>query len=97
MPDPANLTTNTQLSWPRVPDTRVYELQILQPTGTDMLSSSDFVGRLLLSPDTNSTQLSADLINHLTPGTTYTWQVNALDQHGDLILQTAPKQFVFMP
>lgn len=95
--EPANLTTNTQLRWPRVADTRVYELQIHQSTGSEKLASSDFVGRLLLSPDTNSTQLSADLINHLNPGATYTWQVNALDQHGDLILQTAPKEFIFVP
>ena len=94
---PANLTATSKLRWPVIPDTRVYELQIHQLTGTDMLSSSDFVGRLLLPSTSTSTQLSADLINHLNPGTTYTWQVNALDQHGDLILQTAPQQFVFMP
>lgn len=95
--EPFKLNAESRLSWPAIRDTRVYELQIYKQNGKDMVSSSNFVGRLLLPSNTTATNLSPEMINHLTPGTEYTWQINALDQHGDLILQTAPRPFVFTP
>jgi len=94
---PATLTSSTQLSWPATGETVVYEVVLRQENGKENVTSSEFVGRLLVPAQNTSTTLSGPLLEHLKPGAVYQWQVNALDRHGDLIRQTPPARFVFMP
>ena len=94
---PASLSASTQLTWPATADTVVYELVLRQENGKESITSGEYVGRLLIPAPKTITALSAALLEQLKPGATYLWQVNALDQHGDLIRQTAPARFVFMP
>ena len=94
---PATLASSTQLTWPPTADAVVYELILRQENGKESITSGEYVGRLLIPAPKTGTQLSAALLEQLKPGVTYRWQVNALDQHGDLIRQTAPARFVFMP
>lgn len=94
---PATLSADTLLSWPAVNDTLVYELSLYQHSDKDSITSAEFVGRLLLTSQTIRTTLSPELLEQLKPGATYDWQVKALDRHGDLIQQTTPARFVFMP
>ena len=94
---PAALSASTQLSWPATADTVVYELVLRQENGKESLTSSEYMGRLLITAPKTSTTLSAELLEQLKPGTTYQWQISALDKHGDLIRQTAPARFIFMP
>ncbi|MGB1061512.1 MAG: hypothetical protein ACPGZU_15340, partial [Ketobacter sp.] len=94
---PATLSAGTQLSWPATADTIIYELVLRQENGKESLTSGDYVGRLLIAAPNTATALSPQLLDELKPGATYQWQVSALDRHGDLIRQTAPARFIFMP
>ncbi|MEE2730082.1 MAG: hypothetical protein VYA55_04630 [Pseudomonadota bacterium] len=94
---PASLSASTQLTWPATADTVVYELVLRQENGKESVTSGEYVGRLLIPAPRTGTVLSGALLEQLKPGATYLWQVNALDLHGDLIRQTAPARFVFMP
>lgn len=94
---PASLSGSTRLTWPATADTVVYELVLRQENGKESITSGEYVGRLLVTAPKTGATLSGALLEQLKPGATYLWQVNALDQHGDLIRQTAPARFVFMP
>ncbi|MAR90415.1 MAG: hypothetical protein SV765_19075 [Pseudomonadota bacterium] len=94
---PATLTGDTRLSWPATPETVVYELVLHEHSGKEAVTSSQFVGRLLIPAQQQSTTLSPQLMERLKPGSHYQWQVQALDRHGELIRATAPASFVFLP
>jgi len=94
---PATLTATTQLNWKATEGAVVYELTLTQHSGQASITSAEYIGRLLIPGQTHRTTLSPQLLDRLLPGNSYEWQVKALDKHGDLIHQTPPARFVFMP
>ena len=96
-PEITTLPASASFAWPATPGATVYELRLKQTTQKQMVHSSQFVARMLLPYDTQTTALSSEIVEHMHPGTEYEWQVFALDHHGDVIHQTQPQYFVFMP
>lgn len=96
-PEITTLPASASFAWPATPGATVYELRLKQTTQKQMVHSSQFVARMLLPYDTQTTVLSSEIVEHMHPGTEYEWQVFALDHHGDVIHQTQPQYFVFMP
>lgn len=96
-PDIQTLAANAIFNWQPVEGVVVYELQLQQSNGKSTLESGQYLARMLLAYDKTSAPLTNDIVELMHPGTQYQWQVSALNQHGELIQQTAPLFFVFMP
>lgn len=90
-PTSALLTETTELSWTEVPNTAVYQLQIFQPIEGNMA----FVGGMLLPSSTYTSTLAPSLMQKLTKGQSYHWQINALGTQGEQIGKSPAKPFVF--
>ncbi len=96
-PEVATLSAAAELHWQPIENATVYELQLRQVSANETIQSSKFVARMLIACDQTHTTFSNDILEIMLPGSKYQWQISALDQHGDLIRQTAPLYFIFMP
>jgi hypothetical protein len=97
LPEIGQLTANTPLSWNPVESTVVYEMLLSQPASKESVTSATLVGRMLIPGSRSSVTLTPTLVDQLHPGTTYSWKINALDIHGDLIQQSPVASFIFIP
>lgn len=95
-PDTHFVNKESTFSWPKVPDTQVYQLQILKKKEGNFMQTNNsltieeliFVKGMLLPPSINKTVLSNYVIHSLKRDKTYYWRISSYDSEGKLLAQS---------
>ena len=102
-PDTPFVNRESTFSWPKVPGTQIYQLQILKKKAINSNPSSKnltneelvFVRGMLLPSSVNETALSNYVISSLARNETYYWRISSYDLAGKLLAESklTPIQF----
>lgn len=95
-PSTSAISSNTLFSWPKVPRTEVYQLQILRKRKDNQTDTSNFsenseftlVRGMILPSSNNKTLLSDFVLNSLRKDERYYWRISSFDSTGLLLAQS---------